>query len=43
MGLVHNGGGLITVRFFLGVAEAGLFPGVNVRPLTSRLCSSNRS
>jgi len=29
MGLVHNGGGLITVRFFLGVAEAGLFPGVN--------------
>jgi len=29
MGLVHNGGGLIAVRFFLGVAEAGLFPGVN--------------
>jgi len=29
MGLVHNGGGLITARFFLGVAEAGLFPGVN--------------
>jgi hypothetical protein len=31
MGLIHNGGGLITARFFLGVAEAGLFPGVNVR------------
>jgi hypothetical protein len=31
MGLCHNGGGLITARFFLGVAEAGLFPGVNVR------------
>jgi hypothetical protein len=30
MGLCHNGGGLITARFFLGVAEAGLFPGVNV-------------
>lgn len=29
MGLVHNGGGLIAARFFLGVAEAGLFPGVN--------------
>jgi MFS family permease len=29
MGLVHNGAGLITARFFLGVAEAGLFPGVN--------------
>ncbi|KAF2669728.1 MFS nicotinic acid transporter-like protein Tna1 [Microthyrium microscopicum] len=29
MGLVSNGGGLIAVRFFLGVAEAGLFPGVN--------------
>jgi MFS family permease len=29
MGLVHNGAGLIAVRFFLGVAEAGLFPGVN--------------
>jgi hypothetical protein len=33
MGLVHNGGGLIAARFFLGVAEAGLFPGVNVRKL----------
>jgi MFS family permease len=29
MGLVHNGSGLIAARFFLGVAEAGLFPGVN--------------
>lgn len=29
MGLVHNFAGLATARFFLGVAEAGLFPGVN--------------
>jgi MFS family permease len=29
MGLIHNGSGLIAARFFLGVAEAGLFPGVN--------------
>jgi len=29
MGLVHNFGGLVTARFFLGLAEAGLFPGVN--------------
>ena len=29
MGLVHNGAGLMAARFFLGVAEAGLFPGVN--------------
>jgi len=29
MGLVHNYGGLVTARFFLGIAEAGLFPGVN--------------
>jgi hypothetical protein len=35
MGLVHNGGGLIAARFFLGVAEAGLFPGVNVRTKSS--------
>lgn len=28
MGLVHNFSGLATARFFLGVAEAGLFPGV---------------
>lgn len=28
MGLVHNYGGLITARFFLGLTEAGLFPGV---------------
>lgn len=26
-GLVHNYGGLITTRFFLGAAEAGMFPG----------------
>ena len=29
MGLVHNYGGLLTVRWFLGLTEAGLFPGVN--------------
>ncbi|KEZ46557.1 Uncharacterized protein SAPIO_CDS0353 [Scedosporium apiospermum] len=29
MSLVHNNSGLLTARFFLGVAEAGLFPGVN--------------
>jgi MFS family permease len=29
MGLVHNGAGLIAARFFLGLAEAGLFPGVS--------------
>lgn len=29
MGLVHNYSGLAATRFFLGVAEAGLFPGVN--------------
>lgn len=28
MGLVHNFSGLIAVRFFLGLAEAGLFPGI---------------
>lgn len=29
MGLVHDFSGLAAVRFFLGMAEAGLFPGVN--------------
>jgi len=29
MGLCHNFGGMVTARFFLGLAEAGLFPGVN--------------
>ncbi|SPO06214.1 related to allantoate permease [Cephalotrichum gorgonifer] len=29
MGLVKNNRGLLAARFFLGVAEAGLFPGVN--------------
>jgi MFS family permease len=29
MGLCHNYGGMVTARFFLGLAEAGLFPGVN--------------
>ncbi|OJD31075.1 mfs transporter [Diplodia corticola] len=29
MGLVHNFAGLATARFFLGLTEAGLFPGIN--------------
>ncbi|EMR65065.1 putative major facilitator superfamily transporter protein [Eutypa lata UCREL1] len=29
MGFCHNFGGLATARFFLGLAECGLFPGVN--------------
>lgn len=29
MGLVHDYGGLLTVRWFLGITEAGLFPGVS--------------
>ena len=29
MGLVHNYEGLLAARWFLGLAEAGLFPGVN--------------
>ena len=29
MGLVHNYGGLLTARWFLGITEAGLFPGVS--------------
>ncbi|KAF2141768.1 uncharacterized protein K452DRAFT_228097 [Aplosporella prunicola CBS 121167] len=29
MGLVHNAAGLYATRFFLGLAEAGLFPGIN--------------
>lgn len=28
-GLVHNYGGLLGMRWMLGVFEAGLFPGVN--------------
>ncbi|KAF8315931.1 MFS general substrate transporter [Clavulina sp. PMI_390] len=28
-GLVHNSSGLLAVRWFLGAAEAGLFPGIN--------------
>jgi MFS family permease len=29
MGLVHNFSGLLACRIFLGIAEGGLFPGVN--------------
>lgn len=28
-GLCRNRGGLLAARFFLGIAQAGLFPGVN--------------
>ena len=28
MGVVHNYSGFLASRFFLGVAESGLFPGV---------------
>ena len=28
MGLTHNFQGMMAARFFLGMAEAGLFPGV---------------
>lgn len=28
MGIVHNFGGLIAARIFLGLTEGGLFPGV---------------
>lgn len=29
MGFVYNWSGLMAARWFLGLAEAGLFPGVN--------------
>jgi MFS family permease len=29
MGVVENWAGLMTARWFLGLAEAGLFPGIN--------------
>lgn len=29
MGFVHNYEGLMAARWFLGLAEAGLFPGIN--------------
>jgi len=29
MGFIHNFDGLMTARWFLGLTEAGLFPGVN--------------
>lgn len=37
MGIVKNYDGLLVARLFLGVTEAGLFPGVAVRSLTCRL------
>jgi hypothetical protein len=36
MGIVQNYHGLLAARLFLGVAEAGLFPGVAVRPSPSQ-------
>ena len=38
MGLVHNAAGLQAARFFLGVAEGGLFPGINFM-LTCWVCA----
>lgn len=29
MGFVNNWAGLLTARWFLGLTEAGLFPGIN--------------
>lgn len=29
MGFVHNWSGLMAARWFLGLTEAGLFPGIN--------------
>jgi hypothetical protein len=40
MGLVHDYGGLLTVRWFLGLTEAGLFPGVNYVKQDSRRLES---
>ena len=36
LGLTHNFQGMMAARFFLGVAEAGLFPGV-IFPLFDNL------
>lgn len=30
MGFVHNWSGLMAARWFLGLAEAGLFPGISL-------------
>jgi MFS family permease len=38
MGLVHNFPGLAAARWFLGMAEAGLFPGVNYVSLYHYCC-----
>ena len=49
MGLVHDFSGLAAARFFLGVAEAGLFPGVfeeharSKRPANSRFAAVKAS
>lgn len=36
MGFVHNYAGLLAARWFLGITEAGLFPGVYVSILERR-------
>jgi hypothetical protein len=39
MGIVQNYHGLLIARIFLGVTEAGLFPGVGILKIrTLRLC-----
>ena len=39
---VTSYGGLIAVRFFLGVTEAGLFPGAQIHELISSITDSNQ-
>ena len=41
MGIVQNYTGLLVARLFLGVTEAGLFPGVAVRDTSSAVSSLN--
>lgn len=41
MGIVQNFQGLLSARFFLGVAEAGLYPGCAVSPNQPPILLSN--
>jgi MFS family permease len=38
MGVTQSRDGFYVVRFFLGVAESGLFPGLSKRPAQERTC-----
>lgn len=42
MGVVHNKAGLLACRWFLGIAEAGLFPGVCISKFRVRGACSGR-